>query len=93
MNQSDLVHRVAGKTGFSAKDTKTLLRAALEQIAEALAEGDRVRTNLGVFSVNETGPYRGRNPRTGEAVMVEARRRVRFRPSQPLKNKLNGRGP
>lgn len=46
---------------------------------------------LGAFDIKEKRERQGRNPRTGEAVIIDARRAVRFRPSELLHARLNRR--
>ena len=63
----------------------------LDEIAEALAEGNRVELRgFGAFSVRERKPRVGRNPRTGEKVEVRAKRVPFFRPGKELRARVNG---
>jgi DNA-binding protein HU-beta len=59
--------------------------ALIDTIAAALKRGEPVQlTGLGSFSVVESRPRTGRNPRTGQPIAIPARRRVRFKPSKSL---------
>ena len=59
--------------------------ALFETIAEALRRGETIELKgFGSFSVVETAPRAGRNPRTGAPLRVPAGRRVRFKPSKSL---------
>jgi len=58
-----------------------------------LANGEDVLiSGFGKFCVKDKNDRRGRNPSTGEDMMLEARRVVTFKCSRPLRNKLNGKG-
>jgi len=59
--------------------------ALLDTLAAALKRGEKVELKgFGSFSVVETKPRTGRNPRTGKPVAIPAGRRVRFKPSKSL---------
>jgi len=59
--------------------------ALIDTIADALKHGERVDLKgFGSFSVIETKPRAGRNPRTGKPIDLPAGRRVRFKPSRSL---------
>lgn len=59
--------------------------ALFATIADALKRGETIELKgFGSFSVTETAPRAGRNPRTGESIRIPAGRKVRFRPSKSL---------
>jgi integration host factor subunit beta len=63
----------------------------LDEIAKALAAGDRVELRgFGAFSVKVRPARVGRNPRTGEAVEVDEKRVPFFRTGKELRERLNG---
>jgi integration host factor subunit beta len=69
---------------------ESLVRAVLDEIAGALERGKRVELRgVGVLTVNEKRERRGRNPSTGEALIIDAHRVVRFRVSELLLARLN----
>ena len=70
-----------------------LVGALLEIMKTTLASGEDVLiSGFGKFCVKDKTDRRGRNPSTGENIMLEARRIVTFKCSRPLKRKLNGKG-
>jgi nucleoid DNA-binding protein len=74
------------------EEAERLVNCLLEEIASALERGMRVELRgLGVLNVKEKRERRGHNPRTGEAVTIDARRVVRFRASELLLARLNRR--
>lgn len=89
MNRSDLVDAIAVRTGFTKKDSETVLNAAVDIISEALEEGEKVQLmDFGAFAVKERAARTARNPRTNEAVSVPARRAVTFTPGKALKTRV-----
>ena len=61
-----------------------------EELAQRLAEGGRVELRgFGAFSTRERQARQGRNPRTGEAVEVPAKRVPYFKPGKDMREKLN----
>jgi integration host factor subunit alpha len=61
-----------------------LLKGSLENGEDVLLSG------FGKFNVKAKSARKGRNPQTGEAVMLEARKVVTFKPSGTLRKKVNG---
>ena len=65
--------------------------AVLDVITDALVAGDDVKiTGFGGFEVKERAARTGRNPKTGEAVEIEASKYVSFSAGSALKEKVNG---
>jgi DNA-binding protein HU-beta len=86
MNKTDLVNQVADKTELSKKDASKAVDAVLESIMGALAAGDTVSLiGFGNFEIRERAARKGRNPRTGEEIMIEASRVPAFRPGKAFK--------
>jgi integration host factor subunit beta len=74
------------------EEAERLVNYLLEEIAGALERGMRVELRgLGALNVKEKRERQGRNPRTGEALNIDARRAVRFRASELLLARLNRR--
>jgi integration host factor subunit beta len=90
MNKSDLILEVARAAGLSHKVSEAVVTAVFERITEALVKGERVELHgLGTFEVRPRPLYAGRNPRTGAAVEVPARKVPFFRTGQELRAILN----
>ena len=91
MSKTDLVNVVAAKTEIKKKDVELVVNAALDAIVEALKAGDKVQLmGFGTFEVKETAAREGRNPKTGETIMIEATKKPSFSPSKVLKDQVNG---
>lgn len=91
MIKSELIFRVADRTPqLYQKDVEAVVSTILGRISDALVAGDRVELRgLGAFSVRARSSQERRNPKTGQAVAVEAKSTVAFRPSKVIKAQLN----
>ena len=84
MNKTDLVNAIAA-TGISKADSKQALDAALDAIAEALKQGDKVALlGFGTFAVTERPARTGINPATKEKIQIEAKKVIKFKPGAEL---------
>ena len=92
MLRSELIARLAEEhPDLRPDDVERVVTTVLNEIGDALARGDRVELRgFGAFSVRERGARKGRNPRTGEAVEVEAKSVPFFRPGKELRARVNG---
>ena len=87
MNKQELITAAAEKTGFSKKDTEATLNAALETIAAALADNEKVQlVGFGSFEVKHRAERTGLNPRTGAAVEIPASTVPTFKAGKALKD-------
>jgi integration host factor subunit alpha len=90
MTKAEIIARVYEKVGFSKKEATDVVEATFEIIKESLAKGEKVKlSGFGNFLVNTKRPRKGRNPQTGEEIIIEGRRVLTFKPSQVLKKNLN----
>ncbi len=90
--KSDRIHLIGliqNITGCGAQRATETLNRLLGTIGASLKKNQKVQmTGFGSFVVSKRRAYKGRNPRTGEAIRVKASKSVRFRPSQTLKRSL-----
>lgn len=90
MTKADIIARIYEKVGFSKKDATDVVEATFEIIKNCLQRGEKVKiSGFGNFVVNSKRPRRGRNPQTGEEIIIVGRRVLTFKPSQILKKNLN----
>lgn len=74
-----------------ADDIERIVDVFFDEIAQRLAQGGRVELRgFGAFSTREREQRKGRNPRTGEAVDVDAKRVPFFKPGKEMRARLNG---
>lgn len=82
MNKTQLVEAIALETNLPKLDARKAVDAMLRITARTLCEGERLTlTGLGSFSVLQKAARTGRNPRTGAAVRIPARKSIKFRSS------------
>jgi integration host factor subunit alpha len=90
MRKLDIARRVHQEPGISVPEAVTLLEGILELLKTTLQQGEAIGIQeYGKWTVRSKRPRKGRNPRTGEAVMIAARRAVTFRASPHLKREVN----
>ncbi|MEJ6682456.1 MAG: integration host factor subunit beta [SAR86 cluster bacterium] len=91
MTKSELIERIASvQTQLPAKDVELAVKLMLEQMAEVLAEGDRIEIRgFGSFSLHYRPPRLGRNPKTGESVELSGKYVPHFKPGKDLKDRVN----
>ncbi len=86
VTKKDLTDNLVDHLGLSQRDGKCLVEAFFNQIRATLAKGEDVKlSGFGNFTIRHKRPRPGRNPRTGEAVPITARRVVTFKASPKLK--------
>jgi integration host factor subunit alpha len=91
MTKADIVEKVYQKIGFSKKEASELVEMVFNTLKDQLHSGEKVKiSGFGNFLVRGKSQRIGRNPQTGEQIMISARRVLTFRPSQVLKALLNG---
>ena len=91
LTRDDIVEAVAEQVGFSKKQSVELVETLLEIIKTSLESGDYVLVSgFGKFRVKEKKERRGRNPATGDTMMMRPRRVVTFKWSGKLRRRLNG---
>ena len=79
--------------GFSKKKSVEIIESLLEIIKQSLEDDEDVLiSGFGKFRIKEKNQRRGRNPATGEDLILPGRRVVTFKCSGKLKNKINGIG-
>ena len=88
MNKAELIHAVAEKAALSKKDSEAAVNAALEAIAAALTEGEKVQlVGFGSFEVKKRAEARlGRNPKTKEEIQIPASKVPVFKAGKALKD-------
>ncbi len=73
----------------SRREATALVGQVLDEVAETLSRGESIKlSSFGVFAVRAKAERTGRNPKTGEAAPISARRVVVFRPSKVLSGRL-----
>ena len=80
---------VCEELGCSRRTAETALEALFAVIKQTLCRGQTVKVSgFGSFVVERTRERRGRNPQTGRAMVIQARKALVFKPSPVLKHKV-----
>ena len=92
MTKADIIEAVYEKlAGFSKKDSADIVETVFETMKDTLGGGEKIKiSGFGNFVVRQKKERVGRNPQTGEEIKISSRRVLTFKPSQVLKNALNG---
>src|SRR5437868_2740162 len=86
MHKLDIAKRITGQVGIAEREAVTLLDQIIELFKATLRKGEPLAIpNFGTFTVRSKAARRGRNPRTGEELMISSRRVVIFHASAQLK--------
>ena len=90
MTKAEIAEKIREKTGITSKEATELIEAALSIIKDTLASGETLKIfGFGSFVVKKKNDRRGRNPQTGEAIMISARSILAYKPSKLLRDELN----
>lgn len=93
VRKQDLIRAVAQQTGQSDSQAAKAVNALFGTIQQALADGDEVTiSGFGSFRVVDRPAREGRNPRSGDAMTIAARRSPVFKPGAQLKRTVSGEG-
>ena len=90
MQKKDIALRIHQEAEILEKDAATLLDWILDLFKTTLLQGESISiSNFGTFTVRSKVARKGRNPQTGEELMISPRRVVTFRASPQLKIAVN----
>ena len=92
LTKAEIIRAVCNETGMPKWRSAELVEGVFEVIKQTLESGEDVLiSGFGKWSVKEKNERRGRNPQTGEAMMLAPRKVVTFKCASVLKDKLNGK--
>jgi len=91
MVKSELVRVLQGQfAALQQRDVALAMNCMLEQMVNALANGERIEIRgFGVFTMHQRPPRLTRNPKTGEAVNLPAKTAVHFKPGKAMRDRVN----
>jgi integration host factor beta subunit len=90
MTKADLIEALANKLDINRGDAEKAVNIVLDDIVNALHQGERVNiSGFGTFSVSTRQARTGRNPKTGASIEIAASRSAKFKPGKQLKDSLN----
>jgi DNA-binding protein HU-beta len=90
MNKEDLVKLIADSTETSKSSAAKALDAVFSSISSALCAGEVIKIpSFGSFSVSVTKEKNGRNPKTGDLIVIPSSKKISFKVSKTLKDEIN----
>ena len=90
MTKSEIVEAIHQRVGFTKKRSSEIVAMILDEMKEALERGEKVKiSGFGNFEIRRKDPRKGRNPQTGDEIVISERQVLTFKPSQVLKDRLN----
>jgi len=91
ITKAHIIESIQAQLGSTKKQSTECVETVLQILKETLASGEDILIpGFGKFKVNSKDRRKGRNPATGDSLMLPPRKVVTFRPSVKLKQKLNG---
>jgi len=90
MNKLELISKLAEQEGISNLESRRVVDLMFDAMSEALAKGERVEIRgLCAFKVKRYKSYQGRNPKSGESVIVKPKKLPFFKPGTDLKQRVD----
>ncbi|MDD2540521.1 MAG: integration host factor subunit alpha [Desulfuromonadaceae bacterium] len=91
MTKIDIVEKISNQLGFTKKAASDYLESVFALMKETLASGEDIKiSGFGKFEIKKKKDRRGRNPATGDSIIIEARKILTYKSSTLLKARING---
>lgn len=89
MTKADITERIQAGTSLSKKESTEMMEAVFTIMKTTLESGENLKiSGFGNFIVKQKADRRGRNPQTGEAITIKARKILTFKPSMLLRQAI-----
>jgi DNA-binding protein HU-beta len=90
MNKAELVEAIAKEAKLTKVQSESALNAFTNHATKALKKGDKIALiGFGTFSVAKRAARNGRNPQTGKAIKIAAKKVAKFKAGSELKSAVN----
>ena len=94
LTKAELAELLFERLGLNKRESKDMVEAFFDMVHDSLVKGQDVKlSGFGNFNIRRKAPRPGRNPRTGEAIPIDARNVVTFHASHKLKAIVQGDTP
>jgi len=91
LTKADMVKSLFNELGLNKREALWLVDSFFEELEASLADGEQIRLGgFGNFYLRDKNERPGRNPKTGEKVLIPPRRVVTFRAGHKLKDRVEG---
>ena len=92
MTKADIVEKIAEKCGITKRESINMVETVFSILKTTLEDGEDIKiSGFGKFEVKKKHARKGRNPQTGESIIIDARRILSFKPSTILKNAVQAK--
>ena len=92
MTKADIVEKIAKKCGITKRESIDMVETVFSVLKTTLENGEDIKiSGFGKFEVKNKHDRKGRNPQTGESIIIDARRILSFKPSTILKNAVQAK--
>ena len=90
MNKAQLIDAMSKETNLTKKDVESVLNSFVNQVSNALSKKDKVQlVGFGTFETRKRAARKGKNPQTGEELVIPACVAPAFKPGKALKDSIN----
>ena len=90
MNKSELIEALAEKINVPIREAASITNTIIDTMSDALARGESIEIRgFGSFVVKQYGSYTGRNPKTGEKILVAPKKLPFFKVGKDLREKVD----
>jgi integration host factor subunit alpha len=90
VTKADMVKIICDKMGWALKESTEIVEQVFDIMKETLESGEKIKiSGFGNFNVRTKRPRKGRNPKSGEEMVISGRKVVTFKPSSILRKVLN----
>ena len=90
MTRDELITKVSESSGVTKNTVSNVVKTLFMEMEQAIAQGEDVSIkNFGRFDVTTTKEHEGRNPQTGEPIIIPEKKRIRFTTGEPLRRVIN----
>ncbi|NHQ59823.1 HU family DNA-binding protein [Chlorobium sp. BLA1] len=91
MSKAELVEKIAEQANLTKVDAERAVNAFINVVTGSLKQGDDVTlVGFGTFTTGDRAERQGRNPQTGAAITIAAKKVVKFKPGKALKEEVGG---
>jgi integration host factor subunit alpha len=91
MTKAEIINTLFEKVGLPKKEAQDAIEIILNTMKETFVEGESLKiSGFGTFNIRKKSSRKGRNPKTGTEIEITPRKVVTFRPSNQLKEVIEG---
>ncbi len=90
LTRKELSEALANQLGYARSTCADIVDSFFENMKSTLTQNEPIKiVHFGTFTLRDKKPRNGRNPRTGETIVIKERQMVSFKPSKKLREKIN----